>query len=125
VVDHLFEVLDVAQMGAYYVAVVAGDSLALDDLRGSLRQLRDALELPRRGADADDRREHQAERARIDAGAVADHDALALEALQPLGDRRRGEADSAAELGKRQARVVLELGEQAQVGLVEQGAIGV
>ena len=70
-VDHLLEVLDVAHVRLHEVAVLAGDAVALDDLGRPLGQLGDLAQLARRGADADDHAEREAERARVDLGAVA------------------------------------------------------
>ena len=63
--------------------------------------------------------ERVAERARVDVGVVAADHAVLLEPRQPLGDRGRREPDAAAELGERQPRVLLQLGEQAEVGVVD------
>jgi hypothetical protein len=45
--------------------------------------------------------------------------ALALEPLEPLGDRRRGEPDAASKLGEAQTGIGLELDEQPPVCIVE------
>ncbi|MCY1365330.1 hypothetical protein D9M69_521700 [compost metagenome] len=45
---------------------------------------------------------------RVQAGVVAEDDALALQAADPLGAGRGGEADALAELGEGDAAVLLE-----------------
>ena len=50
---------------------------------------------------------------------------LLFETPQALGHRRRGETDAPTELGKAEARIVLQLAEKFQVRGVEQGGIGV
>ena len=122
-VDDLLEVLDVADVGADQVAVLARHAQALDDLGRLHGERRDLVQLARRGAHADDHAEREAERARVDVGAVAADHAAALEPREPVRDRRGREADAAAELGERQPGVGLQLGDQGEVGVV-QGGIG-
>src|SRR4051812_24854307 len=83
-VDELLEVPDVAHVRLEEEAVLAGDAVALDDLRRGLRDLGDLRELARRRPDADDRGQRVAEGARVDLGAVAGDDAVGLEALHAL-----------------------------------------
>lgn len=66
VIDELLEVRDITDVRGDEVAVLAGDAVALDDLRRLLRQLRDVLELPWRRPEADGRGQRQAERPRVD-----------------------------------------------------------
>ena len=105
-------------------AILARDAVAFDDLCAGARDLGHALQLPRRGADAHHRAEAVAERAGVDLRAVARDAALALEALEALGDRGRGEADAPAELGEAEPGIVLQFGQQPEVGGVERAAIG-
>ena len=74
------------------------------------------------GPDAHDRAERVAERLRVELGAVAGDDAVALEPAEPVGDGRRREADAAAELGVREPRVPLQLGRAGARRCVEGGA---
>ena len=60
---------------------------------------------PGRGADAHHGRDGEAERPRIELGAVAGDDARALEALDALGHGGRGEADPATELRHRDTAI--------------------
>ena len=118
-VDDLLEVLDVADVGAHHVAVLPRHAVALDDLRRVAGDVGDLAQLARGRADADDDAERVAERARVDLGAVAADHAVLLEPREPVGDRRRGEPDPAAELGQREPRVLLQLGEEAEVGGID------
>jgi inner membrane transporter RhtA len=102
------------------VAVLARDPVALGNLGGSARDLGDALKLARRRADANDRCDRIPERRRIEVGVVAADGPGTLEALDPLGDRRRGEPDAAPELRHAQTTLGLQLAEDAQVDVVEQ-----
>ena len=81
-------------------------------------------QLARRRADADDDAQRVAERARVDVGAVAADHPVVLEPPQALGHRRRRQADAPAELRQREARVLLQLREQAEVGVVERSDVG-
>src|SRR4051812_19229941 len=123
-VDDLLEVLDVAHVRGHDEAVLAGDPVALDDLGRAPRELRGAGELHRRRAQADERAERIAQSPRVDLGAIARDHLLGLQAAQALRHRRRGETDAAAELGQRQARVLLQLGEQPPVGGVDRTIFG-
>src|SRR3954451_20422973 len=114
-VDQLLEMLDVADGGLHEEAVLAGDAMALDDLRGRARELAALGDLARRRADADHARERVAERARVDGGVVAGDHAVALEPLHALGDRRGREADAAPELREADPAVALELFEDSTV----------
>ncbi len=107
-------------MESQQVAVLPGDPVALPHLRRLARDLGNPLELARRRPDPNDRRHREAERRRIDLGAVARDHARALEPLDALGDRGRRHADAAAELCHADAAVGLELSEHAQVDIVEE-----
>src|SRR5262249_10609440 len=85
--------------------VRACDSMALAHLRNLERKFRNPRQLARGGLDPDDRHQLVAEGTRIDLGSVAGDHAGALEALNALGDRRRGEVDAPAELGERDPAV--------------------
>src|SRR5688572_20619675 len=61
-VEQRAQLVDRAQVHREVEAVLAGDPVALADLRDLRRQLRDARELPGRGLDAHDRRQLVAER---------------------------------------------------------------
>ena len=105
-------------------AILAGDAVAFDDLGARARDLGHALQLPRRGADAHDRAEAVAERAGVDFRAVARDAALVLQALEALGDRRRGQADAPAELREAEPGIVLQFGEEPEIGGIERATIG-
>src|SRR5215208_1936072 len=84
-VDHLLEVLDVADEGFHEVAVLPGDAVALDHLWGALGQVGDLVQLARRRPDADHDAEREAHGPRIDLGPIAlDHTGL-LEPGEALG----------------------------------------
>jgi len=106
------------------VAVLAGDPVAFDDLGHAAHELGDLVDLAGRRPDADDGAQRVAEGRGVDGGVVALDHARALETLEPLGDRRRREADAPAELGDGQTSVGLELDEQAAVRVVEGGRFG-
>src|SRR5918996_6380140 len=65
-VDDLLEVLDRADVRLHEEAVLAGDAVALDDLGRVAREVGDRAQLARRRADANDRRQREAELARVD-----------------------------------------------------------
>jgi hypothetical protein len=69
-------------------AVLSGDPIALAELVHPAGQLGDPGQLARGGPDPDERGDRQAERGRVDLRAVAGDDAGALQALDPLGNRR-------------------------------------
>ena len=92
-------------MGLDQVAVLAGDPVALDHLRSTPGDVGDLVQLTRRRAHADNGAQPVAERGRVELGAVAPDHAVALESLQPLGHRRRGQADAPPEFGQAQPRV--------------------
>src|SRR4051794_21188649 len=117
-VDELLQVLDVAHRRLHEEAVLAGDAVALHDLRRRARELGHLGDLTRRGPDADDRGERVAERPRVDLGVVAGDRAVALEPLHALGDGRRRQADAAPQLGEAEPAVELELFEDSTVGHV-------
>jgi hypothetical protein len=112
-------VLDAPDEGLHEVAVLAGDAVALDYLGGAPGQLGDLVQLARRGADADDDAEREPECARVDVGGVAPDHAVVLQAGQPLRHGGRRQAHAPAQLGERQAGVLLQLREQAEIGVVE------
>lgn len=93
-------------MGKHGVAVLAGDPPAFDDFRRVPGEVRHSVQLARSGANPDHRAERQPEGAGIELGVVAEDQLVVLEALQALGDRRRGQPDPAAELGQAQPRVL-------------------
>ena len=78
-----------SRRGAHDVAVVACHAVALDHLRRLAGELGDVLDLTRGRADADDRAERQAERARVNLGVVALDGPGLLQPLEPLGDGGR------------------------------------
>jgi hypothetical protein len=123
VVDDFLQMVDIAKVGGGDVTVLAGDSPALDDLRGAAGQVGDVLELPRCGADADHRRQAEADRPRVHVRAVAGDHAVALEALQPLADRGRREADPPAELREAEPGILLKLLDDSQVSGVDWAVI--
>src|SRR5436190_18008695 len=94
-VDDLLEVLHVADVRREDEAVLARDAMAFDDLGGALGEPGDLRQLPRRGADADDRGQGVAERAGIDRRAVARDHPRVLETADEVTHRRRGEPDAA------------------------------
>jgi hypothetical protein len=116
--------VDVADVGRHHIAVVPGDSVALDDLGCIAGQRGDVGELTRRRSDTDHDAEREAEAAWIDVGVVAADDAGGLQALDPLRDRRRGEADASPEFGERHPRITLELRQQTQIRRVEKLIFG-
>jgi hypothetical protein len=119
-VEHLFEVLDRAEVELEHEAVLAGDAVALDDLGRLLRQLGDLVQLPAHsGPDANERGDRIADRPRVDVGVVAADHARLLEPLHALRDRRGRHAHTTAELGQRQAGVLLELAQDAEVRPVQ------
>ncbi len=65
--------------------------------------------------------ERESEGARVDVGAIARDHAALLQARDALRDRGRGQADAPAQLGEREPRVLLQLAQQAQIGVVEGG----
>ena len=87
-------------------------------------QLGDLVDLARRGPDTDDRAQRIAERGGVNGGVIATNDALTLQTLESLGDRRRGQPDAPAELRDRQAGVGLKLHEQPPVRVVERSRYG-
>ncbi|MDX6571513.1 MAG: inner rane transporter RhtA [Gaiellales bacterium] len=113
-----------AHVSLHEEAILTRDAMALDDLRAGSGQLAHALQLTSGRPNADHRAEGIAQCSRIDIGAIAPDHALALEALQALGDRRRREADAPAELGPAETGVVLERLEQFPVRLIEGSVIG-
>src|SRR3954468_12813789 len=119
VVDDLFEVCHVAHVRLHEVTVVAGYSMALDHLRGLPCKLGDIRQLPRRWPHADHRRQCQTEGAWVDVRLVGADDTVGLESLQALGDSRRREPDTAAEFRDRHPRVILELGENTVIRLIQ------
>jgi hypothetical protein len=119
-VEHLLEVLDRAEMELEHEAVLARDAVAFDDLGRLPRQLRDLVQLPaHRGPDADERGDRIADSPRVDVGVVAADHARLLEPLHALRDRWGRHAHTTAELGQRQARVLLELAQDAEVRPVQ------
>ena len=102
------------------VAVLAGDPVALGDLGGVARDLRDALKLARRRAYANNGGDRIPERRRIEIGVVAADGSGTLQALHALRDSGRGEPDAASELGHAQPALGLQLSEDAQVDVVEE-----
>ena len=107
-------------MEAQEVAVLACDPVALGNLDGVPRDLRDALKLARRRADSNDRCDRIPERRWVEVRVIATNGAGTLEPLDPLGDGGRGEPDAASELGHAQSALGLQLAEDAQVDVVEQ-----
>src|SRR5262245_18504071 len=105
-------------MGARDEAVVAGDAVALDDLRQLPQQLGDCRDLARRRADADTGRQGIAERRRIDLDREALDDAGLRQPLQPFGHARRRHAEGARKIGERQAAVALEPAQQLGIDVV-------
>ena len=118
-VEHAFEVVERPQVQLQEEAVLAGDAVALDDLRDLARDVPDPLELPARRGHPHDGGDRIADRARIDARVVARDHAEPLQTLHPLPDGRRGEVDPASELGDRDASVQLQLADDPSVDLVE------
>ncbi len=106
-------------MQTHEVAVVARDPVALRYFGGVGSDLANALELARRGPDPDDRRDGEAERTRIELGAIARDHASSLEPAHALGDGGGGHPDAATELGEADAAVPLELCEETKVDRVE------
>ena len=113
------EVGDVADLHAHEQAVLTGDLVALDDLGLPVRDLLGDLPVPQGGPDADPGGDGVAERRGVDVEPVPPDHPEALEALHPLGDRRRRHPDAASERRHAQTGVVGELREDAAVGLVE------
>ncbi len=69
-------------------AVLPGDAVALDDLRGVAGDLGNLLQLPARGADPDDGCDGVADCFRVDYGLVAGDHTGPLEPLYALRDGR-------------------------------------
>ena len=97
------------------VAVLAGDAVALRHLGRLAGDLRYALELSGSRSDPYDGRDGIPERLRVELGVVPGDDSCPLQPLHSLGDRRRRKADSAAELGHPEARVLAELGQDSEI----------
>src|SRR3954451_14272530 len=93
--------------------------MALDDLGRPLGQLGDLVQLERRRADADHHAQLEPERARVHLGVVGGDQALLLEARKALGPGRLRHPHATTQVGEREPRVLLELVDQTQVGVVE------
>jgi hypothetical protein len=119
-IEDFLEVGDRTEMETQEVAVLARDPVALGHFGCVFRDLGYALELPRRGPDADNCRDRIAEGRRVEIRVVAADRTVALEPLDPLGDGRRRQPDPATELRHAQATLALELSEDAQVDVVEE-----
>jgi len=117
-------VLDRAHVRCHHVAVVAGGPATVDDLRRVASGLRDLVEAAREWAHADHGSDRETEGTRIDPGVVSEDHPVTLQALQPLGHGRRGEADPAAKLGEAEASIGLEFAKQPEIDLIESGAVG-
>src|SRR3954453_5796228 len=91
-VDDLFEMRHVPYVRLHEITVVAGHAVALDDLVGLARELGHVGELTGRRPNADDDRQRETERARVDVGLVGADDPARFESLKPLRDSWRGQA---------------------------------
>jgi len=87
--------------------------MALADLGRLAGDLRDALQLTRSRADADDGCDGVTESGRVEVGLVAPDHSGALEPLHTLGDRRRREPDATSELGHSESPAGLKLAENS------------
>src|SRR4051794_31473263 len=118
-VDHFLEVGHVAHVGLHEVTVVAGHPMALDDLLGRARGVGHVRELPRCRSYADDGGQGKPEGAWVDVRLIRAQDTVGFEPLHPLCHRWGREADTPAELGQRQARIRLQLGEDSAVRRID------
>src|SRR5581483_2371018 len=101
-------------------AVLAGDTVALRDLRQALREVRDLGELPRRRAHAHEAADREPKRARLDGDTPAKNASL-LEALQPLAHGRCRHLHAPREFRNREPRAVAQQANERDVlGIVEQ-----
>ena len=88
-------------------------------------ELGDLVQLAGGRPHADDDAQREAQRAGVELGAVAAYHPGLLEPLQPLADGRCGQADAPAERREAEARVGLELQQQAPVHGVDEVIVGV
>ena len=119
-VQHRLQRVDRRHVHLEQEAVLAGDPVALADLRGTGGQLGDPGQLARAGPDPDPGGQRQAERGRVDVEAVAADHAGLLQPGDPLPDGRRGHAHPAGQLGGAGPRVGGQLVQQPPVDLVQQ-----
>ena len=112
--------VDRVEMHLHDETVFARDAMAFDDVRRLLRELGHPLQLSGHRPDADDRRDRQAERLRIEVEPVAADHAGLLQSLDALAHRRSRHADLARQLGHRLARIGLQQAQQFEVLGVEQ-----
>jgi len=118
-VEGLLELFDGGGVELEQEAVFTGDAVALGDLRQRLGKFGDVGELSGGGADAGERGDGQSERGGVDLELVAGDDPGSFQALDPFGDRRCAHADPSGQRGHADARVGVQLGQQADVDLVE------
>ncbi len=101
------------------VGLGPGDAVALDDLRDADDEFGKAREAVAGDADLDEGGHGEADLFRADLGVVAHDDASLFEFVDALGGRRRGESETASELGKGDAGVALQFVEDAEVDGVQ------
>src|SRR5262245_40259345 len=118
-VEHLLEILDRPEVKTQEITVLTCDPVALTDLGRVPGDLRNALQLARRRANANHRRDRVSDGCRVDICVVPTDRAGTLEALDTFRDGGRREADPAPELSHAHAALGSQLTEDAQVDLVE------
>jgi hypothetical protein len=119
-VEHVLQGADGGDVNLQQEAVLAGDAVALADLREAGGQLGDLGKLPRPGPDPHPGGHRQPDGGGIDLQAVAADDPRLLQARHPLAHRRGGHAHAAGQLGHALPRVLGQQFEQPAVDVVEQ-----
>src|ERR1700722_18860342 len=114
-IDEPLQVLDRLQMRSGDKAILAGYAIAFDDLGQRPQNVRDRAEFARNWPNAQPGGDGQAERSRVDRRRIAFDHARFLEALDPFGRARRGQANEPRQFGDADPRVGGERSEDAGV----------
>jgi hypothetical protein len=124
-VEQAAELVDRAQMNLEEEAILPRDAMTLADLWDRGGKLGNPRQLAGGGLDPDDRGQLVAEPTQVEFRAVAGDDARPLQALDTLGDGRRGQAHAPAELCERDAPVRYQLADDLTVSSVDPRKIAV